>query len=341
MIDLRSDTVTKPTPEMRKAMAQAEVGDDVYNEDTTVHRLQEKAAALLGKEAALFVPSGTMANQISIRLHARPGDEIIVDENSHVFLFEGGAAAALSGVQTQCLSGNRGILNVDMIKNAIRGKDDHFPRTQLIALENTHNRGGGSIYPIETIREIRKLALSLKIPMHLDGARLMNAVVASGVSAEEYSGNFETVSLCLSKGLGAPVGSLVCSDRARIAELRRYRKIFGGGMRQVGVLAAAGLYALEHNIERLDEDHQSAKKLGSCLSDLRGVQVSEIETNIVIFDVSGLKRNSSEVQSALKAEGLLVGAINLTSLRAVTHLDATGAPIDAACASFQKVLSAF
>jgi threonine aldolase len=249
MIDLRSDTVTKPSPAMREAMAHAEVGDDVFGEDPTVNRLQDVAARLVGKEAALFVPSGTMANQLAVHLHTNPGDEMIVEGGSHVVRYESGAAAALSGVQTCWLSGARGILEPEQIEAAIRPPDYHNPPTTLISLENTHNRGGGAIYPLATIGAIRKIAEARRIAMHLDGARLFNAVVATGIAAADYARSFETVSFCLSKGLGAPVGSVICSDGGRIGKLRRLRKMFGGGMRQAGIVAAAGLYALEHNIE--------------------------------------------------------------------------------------------
>jgi len=274
MIDLRSDTVTKPSPAMREAMAQAEVGDDVFGEDPTVNRLQEVAARLLGKEAALFVPSGTMGNQLCVRLHTRPGDEIIVEAGAHVVRYESGAAAGLSGVQTHWLPGTRGILEADQIEAAIRPPDYHNPPTTLICLENTHNRGGGTIYPLETTKAIRKVAEARGIAMHLDGARLFNAVVVTGVPAAEYARHFETVTFCLSKGLGAPVGSLICADRERVVKLRRLRKMFGGGMRQAGILAAAGLYALEHNIARLAEDHAHAKRLAEALA---GIKVPDAE----------------------------------------------------------------
>ena len=341
MIDLRSDTVTKPSAAMRQAMAQAEVGDDVFGEDPTVNRLQEAAARLLGKEAALFVPSGTMANQLSVRLHTKPGDEIIVEAGAHVVRYESGAAAGLSGVQTCWLAGSRGILQAEQIEAAIRPADYHNPPTALISLENTHNRGGGVIYPLPTILAIRKVAETHGIAMHLDGARLFNAVVATGVSAAEYARHFETVSFCLSKGLGAPVGSLLCSDARRIAQLRRLRKMFGGGMRQAGILAAAGLYALEHNIDRLAEDHTHAWKLARTLANLPGVGIKpdEVDTNIVIFDVTETHRQAEEVMAALKAESLLVVALGRTTLRAVTHFDVSVDQIDQVRAIFEKVFT--
>ena len=343
MIDLRSDTVTKPSAAMREVMAAAEVGDDVFGEDPTVNRLQETAARLLGKEAALFVPSGTMANQLAVRLHTRPGDEIIVEAGAHVVRYESGAAAGLSGVQTCWLPGTRGILQPEQIEAAIRPPDYHNPPTTLICLENTHNRGGGTVYPLDTIAAIRKVAGARGIAMHLDGARLFNAVVATGIPAAEYARHFETVSFCLSKGLGAPVGSLIGADRERVVKLRRLRKMFGGGMRQAGILAAAGLYALEHNIARLAEDHVHAKKLAAALAGLPGVRINpdHVETNIVVFDIGETRRTADEVLAALKAGGLLLVPFSATTLRAVTHLDVSRDQIEQACAILKKVFAGY
>ena len=244
-IDLRSDTVTKPTPEMRKAMAKAEVGDDVFGEDPTINALQDKVAGILGKEKAIFVPSGTMANQLAIKAHTQPGDEVILEATSHPYNFEGGAGAVLSGVQFYCLNGLRGIVEASQVEAAIRPLDHHFPVTRLVCLENTHNRGGGSIYPLKTLAEVSRLARSKNLSIHLDGARLWNASVASGIKPKEYARWADSVSVCLSKGLGAPVGSLVAGSAVFIDRVHRFRKMFGGGMRQAGILAAAGLYALE------------------------------------------------------------------------------------------------
>ena len=339
MIDLRSDTVTKPSDAMREAMGHAEVGDDVFGEDPTVNRLQDVAAGLVGKEAALFVPSGTMANQLAVRVHTQPGDEMIVEAGAHVVRYESGAAAALSGVQTCWLNGTRGILQPEQIEMAVRTADYHNPPTTLISLENTHNRGGGTIYPLDTIAAIRKIAESRRIAMHLDGARLFNAVIATGIPAADYARHFETVSFCLSKGLGAPVGSLLCADAGRITKLRRLRKMFGGGMRQAGILAAAGLYALEHNIARLGEDHRHAKQLADALVNLPGIRIvpEHVETNIVVFDISETGRTATEVLGRLKAEGVLLVAFGGTTLRAVTHLDISQADVHHACAIFKKV----
>jgi len=341
MIDLRSDTVTQPSPAMREAMARAPVGDDVYGEDPTVNRLQEMAAALLGKAAALFVPSGIMANQLSIRVQTQPGDEVIVDSRSHIVRYEHGAAAALAGVQLHWVTGDRGILEPEQVEAAIRPKDPYTIPTTLICLENTHNSGGGSIYPLSKIERIRIIAVARGIPMHLDGARLFNAVVATGVSAAEYARHFATVSFCLSKGLGAPVGSLIASDRSTVEKLRRFRRMYGGGMRQAGILAAAGIYALEHNVSRLQEDHDHARVLANALKKIPTVSVepAQVETNIIVFDVLSPRRSPADILADLKKEGVLVNAVGGTTFRAVTHLDVTSKDIEEAGQIFATVLS--
>jgi threonine aldolase len=339
-IDLRSDTVTRPTPAMRKAMAEAEVGDDVFGEDPTVNTLQEKVANLLGKEAALFVPSGTMANQLSIKSHTQPGDEVIIESSSHPYNFEGGAGAALSGVQFQCLKGVRGILEASQIEEAVRPADHHFAVTRLVCFENTHNRGGGSIYPVEKMTEIYRLAKSKGLFVHLDGARLWNASVATGIKPNEYAQWADSVSVCLSKGLGAPIGSLVAGSKPFIDRVHRFRKMFGGGMRQVGIIAAAGIYALEHHFERLKEDHQNAKRLGVGLKEFKGVSIDprHVETNIVIFDVANAGMMASQVAEAMKKEGVLIHAFGKTQIRLVTHLDVSAEDIEKTLKSFERVL---
>jgi|CXWL01.1.fsa_nt_gi threonine aldolase len=331
-IDLRSDTVTKPTPAMREAMACAPVGDDVYGEDPTVNQLQSMAAALLGKEAALFVPSGIMANQLAIRVQTQPGDEVIVEARSHIVRYEHGAAAALAGVQLHMVPTARGLLTADHIAAAIRPKDPYSLRTALICLENTHNSGGGTVYPLETIHHIRTVALKQGIPMHLDGARLFHAVTASGVSARDYAQHFETVSFCLSKGLGAPIGSLIVSDASTIQKLRPLRRMYGGGMRQAGIVAAAGLYALTHHLDRLTEDHVHARRLAQLLSLIPGVSIdpSQVETNIVIFDLPNLTQPAGDMVSALREAGVLLNPVGPRSFRAVTHLDVSAADIERA-----------
>jgi threonine aldolase len=340
LIDLRSDTVTKPTPAMRKAMAEAEVGDDVFGEDPTVNALQGKVAKLLGKEAALFVPSGTMANQLSIKSHTQPGDEVIIEASSHPYNFEGGAGAALSGIQFNCLKGFRGILDASQIEEAIRPADHHFPVTRLVCLENTHNRGGGSIYPPEKMAEIYRLTKSRGLVLHLDGARLWNASVATGTKPYECAQWSDSVSVCLSKGLGAPIGSLVAGSQPFIHRVHRFRKMFGGGMRQVGIIAAAGIYALDHHFERLKEDHQNAKRLAVGLKEFKGVSIDpkHVETNIVIFDVADTGMTALQVAEAMRKEGVLIHAFGKTQIRLVTHLDVNSEDIEKVLKAFAKTL---
>ncbi|MXX10178.1 MAG: low-specificity L-threonine aldolase [Nitrospira sp. SB0677_bin_15] len=341
MIDLRSDTVTKPTPGMRAAMAQAEVGDDVYGEDPTVNALEAKAACVLGKDAALFVPTGVMANQLCLRLHTRPGDEVLVEGTAHIIRYEGGAASALSQVQLCCIDGDRGLLTADSVLAAIRPQDVHNPPTTLLCLEQTHNFGGGSVYPLSVIREITKLAGDQGLALHLDGARLFNASVATGVSVVEFAQPFDTVSFCLSKGLGAPVGSLITSTKDRIAKLRRLRKMFGGGMRQAGILAAAGLYALEHHVTRLQEDHENAKSFALQLQQIPTVYVEpdHVETNIVVFEVVRSDRSTQELLHAFREAGVLLNAIGDHLFRAVTHLDVSNADVEQATHKISSVLA--
>jgi len=339
-VDLRSDTVTKPTLEMRKAMAEAEVGDDVYGEDPTANALQEKVANILGKEAAIFVPSGTMANQLAIKSHTQPGDEVIIETTSHPYNFEGGSAAALSGVQFHCVNGNRGILDPAQIEAAIRPSDHHFAFSRLVCLENTHNRGGGAIYPLEKMRDIYTLAKAKGLMVHLDGARLWNASVATKIKLSDYAQCADSVSVCLSKGLGAPVGSLVAGSISFIDRVHRFRKMFGGGMRQGGIVAAAGLYALDRHFERLKDDHENAKRLAVGLKELRGVSIrpEQVETNIVLFDVADSGKTSFELGNSLKEKNILIHAVNKTQIRLVTHLDVNREDIEIALVAFGSVL---
>jgi threonine aldolase len=322
-IDLRSDTVTKPTPAMRQAMATAEVGDDVFGEDPTVNQLQEKVAKLLGKEAALFVPSGTMGNQLCIKAQTSPGDEVICEQGAHFLHYEGGALGLLSGVQPRLLTGASGILTAEQIEDAIRPAIYYYPKTRLIALENTHNLAGGVVYPIAEIRRIHEMAKRYDLKMHLDGARLWNASIASGIPPHEYSRFFDSVSVCLSKGLGAPAGSVVAGTAEFIAQARRLRKIFGGGMRQAGILAAAGIHALDHHLERLADDHANARRLAENLSTIDGVRIDleTVQTNIVIMDIAATKKTPAAAVEKLAREGVLVAPFGKTTLRAVTHLD--------------------
>lgn len=341
IIDLRSDTVTKPTEAMREAMARAEVGDDVYGEDPTVNRLQEMVAGLLGKKAALFVPSGTMANQLAIRIQTQPGQEVIAESKAHIVRYEQGAAGALAGVQLHWVTGDRGIMGPEHIEAAIRPKDQHSIQTALICLENTHNAGGGTIYPLSTIERIRAVASAHGVPMHLDGARLFNAVAATTLPPAAYAQHFETVSVCLSKGLGAPAGSLLLTnDPALIDKARRFRRMYGGAMRQAGILAAAGIYALEHHIGRLKDDHDNAKRLARKLQQIPAVTINpqHVESNIIIFDIIGHRLCPSELVAALRREHVLINAVGGTSFRAVTHLDVSPRQIDAAADAFARIL---
>lgn len=341
MIDLRSDTVTKPTAGMRQAMALAEVGDDVYGEDPTVNRLETMAATLLGKEAGMFVPTGVMGNQLSIRLHTQPGDEVIVEASAHILRYEGGSASSLSGVQLCPVLGRRGLLSPEAVEAAIRRPDLHTPSTTLLCLEQTHNVGGGSVYSLEKMHQLTDLGRRHGLALHLDGARLFNAAVATGVSVAEYAAAFDTVSFCLSKGLGAPVGSMVVSDAARIHRLRRLRKVFGGGMRQVGILAAAGLYALEHHISRLAEDHANARHLAQLLHSIPGVvvEVESVETNMVMFHVPQSSKSTEQVLGDCREAGVLLNAVGDRSFRAVTHLDVSREDMDAAGKAFARVFA--
>ena len=341
IIDLRSDTVTKPTEAMREAMARAEVGDDVYGEDPTVNRLQEMVAGLLGKKAALFVPSGTMANQLAIRIQTQPGQEVIAESKAHIVRYEQGAAGALAGVQLHWVTGDRGIMGPEHIEAASRPKDQHSIQTALICLENTHNAGGGTIYPLSTIERIRAVASAHGVPMHLDGARLFNAVAATTLPPAAYAQHFETVSVCLSKGLGAPAGSLLLTnDPALIDKARRFRRMYGGAMRQAGILAAAGIYALEHHIGRLKDDHDNAKRLARKLQQIPAVTINpqHVESNIIIFDIIGHRLCPSELVAALRREHVLINAVGGTSFRAVTHLDVSTRQIDAAADAFARIL---
>jgi threonine aldolase len=341
-LDFRSDTVTRPTAGMRAAMAAAEVGDDVFGDDPTVLRLQDRVADLLGKEAALLVPSGTMANLIGVRLHCRPGDELICEASCHVYLYEQGGYAQINGVAVRPVEGRHGVIGLDQVEGLVRADDPHFPRTRLLALENTHNRGGGRIQPYETVETLCRWAAGRGLRTHLDGARLMNAVVATGIAAPRWAQHFDTVSICFSKGLGAPVGSAVAGPRDLIAEARRHRKLLGGGMRQAGVLAAAALYALDHHIDRLAEDHANARRLAAGVRQIAGLRLEPdvVETNMVFFRVDPQWGTAVEFCGRLKERGLLMIATGPATLRAVTHLDVGRAEVDRAIAILADVAGA-
>ena len=331
-IDLRSDTVTQPTAEMRRAMAQAEVGDDVYGEDPTVNRLQEVAAALLGKEAALFFPSGTMANQAAVLAHTERGQEVLVEAEAHIYYYEVGGLAVLAGCQPRTFSAPDGVPDPEVVRAAIRPANIHFPQPALLCLENTHNRHGGTVMDAARTAALAAVAREYGLAVHLDGARLFNAAVALGVEARELAAPVDSVMISLSKGLAAPAGSLLMGSRSFIERARRYRKLLGGGMRQVGILAAAGLVALERMIERLAEDHEHARLLALGLAGLPGLKVdpARVQTNIVMVDVSGTGRPAPAVAAAWAEHGVLVNAVDARRLRCVTHKDIARADIDAA-----------
>jgi threonine aldolase len=331
-IDLRSDTVTRPTPAMRQAMVNAEVGDDVYGEDPTINRLQETAAVLLGAEAALFVPSGTMANQASLRALTRPGDLVLAGADAHILKYEAGAPAALSGVHVQTIGGG-GLFDGSDVRGAVTPDECHFPPTRAVCVENTHNCSGGRVFPLAQLTDVARTARDLGLVLHLDGARLWNAVVATGISVTTWAEPFDTVSFCLSKGLGAPVGSLVCGSAETIRSVHRARKLLGGGMRQAGIVAAAGLYALEHNISRLAEDHAHARRFAAGMEKL-GFRVDPApETNMVMFEVA----DTMAFLRATRERDLLINPVAEGRFRAVTHLDVSTRDVDDALGIVEEI----
>jgi threonine aldolase len=332
LIDLRSDTVTRPTQVMRRAIAEAEVGDDVFGEDPTVDRLEEYVAELLGKEAALYCPSGTMTNQIGVHVATKRGDEVVLHEAAHIFSYEAGAPALLSGVQVRPVPGEGGIIAPEALRAAVRPENVHFPRPKLLCLENTHNVAGGKIFPLEEFATVASEARELGLKVHLDGARLFNAQIATGISAREWCEHADTVSVCSSKGLGAPVGSLLAGDEEVIREARRARKAFGGGMRQAGVIAVASLYAFEHHVERLAEDHERAKRLAVGL-DEAGYRVEPPETNIVLVEVG----DADGFLWTLAGEGVRATRRSKNTIRFVTHLDVGDEEIDAAVGAASRL----
>lgn len=336
-INLYSDTQTRPTPAMRQFMSQAEVGDEQLREDPTVNRLVERVGELLGKEAAIFLPSGTMCNAIAFRVHCRPGDEIIMDRTAHPWHFETGGPAALSGALIQPLDGQRGIFSAEQVVAAIRPTDNHSPRSRVVSVEQTTNMGGGAIWPLATIQAVCAAAKQHGLACHMDGARLMNAVVASGVPAREYAAPFDSVWIDFSKGLGAPVGAALAGSPEFIRSAWRWKHQFGGAMRQAGIIAAGALYALEHHVERLAEDHANAHSLTRGLAEIDGLTVEPVETNIVFFDVAGLGLSAEAFNQAAVAFGLRFSVSGPTRLRAVTHLDVSSAQIEEAVEIVRKV----
>ena len=320
IIDLRSDTITQPTQAMREAIAAAPVGDDVLGDDPTVRALEEYVAEILGKEAAIFMPSGTMTNQVALRAHTEPGDEVILESQAHIYYYEAGAPAALSGIMCRLIKGRQGIFTAADLVEVLRPIDQHFPRTKLVCLENTHNRGGGRIYPHSEIQAIAQTCQIQGLNLHLDGARLWNACAATNISEAEYTQEFDTVSVCFSKGLGAPVGSALAGSREFVARSRRLRKMFGGGMRQAGLLAAGALYALQNHRERLKDDHINAKVFAEELNQIQGIEVipEQVQTNIVIFHTSVMLAQT--LAERLLEKGVAILPIGPNSLRAVTNL---------------------
>ncbi|MDZ5473851.1 GntG family PLP-dependent aldolase [Bacillus sp. 31A1R] len=342
MIDLRSDTITKPTEAMRKAAYEAEVGDDVYGEDPSVKKLEETAAALLGKDDALFVTSGTQGNQIAVLTHCRPSNEILLEENSHIFYYESGAVAALAGVQTRTIAGNRGAINPLDLEAYIRADDQHFPETGLICLENTHNRAGGAVIPVENMAAIYEIAKRHQIPVHVDGARLFNAAAATNRPLTDFTEQCDTVQVCLSKGLGAPVGSILAGPKDFIANARKWRKRLGGGLRQVGIIAAPAYIALTEMRNRLTEDHNHAKIFAEGMGNITGLKVvNEVETNIVVVDVSGLNTTSDEFVDQLRQVGVQAVTFGRTLVRFTTHFDVSKDDILKALSGINLVVSSF
>lgn len=337
-IDLYSDTSTCPTPEMRQFIAMAEVGDEQKQEDPTVNQLVKMVCQLLGKEDAIYLPSGTMCNQIAFRVYCRPGDEIIMDDTAHTRHYETGGPAALSGASIYPVQGKRGIFSVDQLEAAVRPVSNHFPRSRVVLIEQTSNLGGGSVWPLETLREVCALAKKRGLARHMDGARLFNAVVATGISAKEYADNVDSVWVDFSKGLGAPVGAVLAGSKAFIHDAWRWKHQFGGAMRQAGIIAAGAVYALRHHIMRLAEDNANAHTLAQGLAEIHGIKVEPVETNIVFFDVSGLGLTDTKFNDLLMEHGVQVTTMGNARVRAVTHLDVSRAQIEEALDIIRKVV---
>lgn len=339
-IDLRSDTKTKPTPEMLQAMMTAELGDDMNAEDPTVNRLEAMICEMLGMEAAVFACSGTQSNQMGVRAHCLPGDELLIHELGHIAMFEGGGPAILSGVSCRTLSGEKGMLALENVRGKIRADDQHLCRTRLLCVENTTNAGGGHYYPLDQLTEICDWAHENGLKTHMDGARVFNATVAGGYSIAEVCKPLDTISICFSKGLGCPMGSILAGPKEEIAKARRSRKVFGGALRQAGIVAAACIYALENNIERLQEDHDNARFLAEQLAGIDGISINpaETETNLVFFDITPEHGNAMQLSAALKELGVGIGAMGETRLRACTHLDITREQIEQVAPIVQKAL---
>lgn len=340
MIDLSSDTVTKPSAPMLAAMMKASVGDDQRQEDPSVNTLQEKAANLLGKQEAIFLPSATMANEIALKVHTQPGDEAIVERSSHFVTSEAGGPAFLSGVMLHMVTGTRGIFVPQQVEAGIRRDDPHCPRSRVVCVEQTSNRGGGSVWPLEALRGVVEVAHKHKLGTHMDGSRLMNAVVASGTTAREQAEGYDSVTFCLTKGLGCPIGALLAGDREFIRQARRYKHLFGGAMRQAGIVAAAGTYALDYNVERLHEDHENAKILAKLIAGLPNIEINakDVETNLIYFDVAQTGLSGSDFVARLLAKNVRVtSSAGPTLIRAVTHLDVSRADVEEAARIIAEV----
>ncbi|MGB9678848.1 MAG: low-specificity L-threonine aldolase [Thermoanaerobacteraceae bacterium] len=339
-IDLRSDTVTIPTDEMRKAMYKAEVGDDVYREDPTIIKLEEMAAEMFGKEAALLVTSGTQGNQVSVMTHTHPGQEIIVEENSHIITYEVGGIGYLSGVQTKALKSNKGVLNPADVEKAIRHEDIHYPKTSLICLENTHNRAGGTVTPVEIMKEIYEIAKNHDLPVHLDGARIFNAATYLNTNVKEIAKYADSIMFCLSKGLCAPIGSVIVGKKDFIERARKYRKMLGGGMRQAGFIAAAGIIALEKMTNRLQEDHDNARFLAEGLINIPGIDldIETVQTNIIMTNISGTGMTGKELALKLKEYDIIINGGNDSSVRFVTHYYITKKDIEKTIKAIEKIV---
>jgi len=342
-IDLRSDTVTKPSPAMREVINSAVVGDDVFGDDPTVNKLQDTVATLFGREAGLFVPSGSMGNLISVKTHTVPGDEIICEESCHVLNYEAGSFAAVGGLVAHTFRGKHGVFTCDEIKPYIKKLSLHTPATKVIALENTHNHAGGTVFPLDEIKKIHKLAKENDIKMHLDGARIWNAHIATGIAFSEYAKYFDSISCCFSKGLGAPIGSMIIGDTDFIDKARRFRKMFGGAMRQVGIIASAALYGVENNIPRMADDHKNANHLAQELAQIKGIDIDleSVQSNIVIMNIASTGKIVADVLNALKSENVLAVQFGSTKIRCVTHLDVSSDNIHIAIEKFKQVFDSW
>ena len=338
-IDLRSDTVTRPSKAMREAMANAEVGDDVFGEDPTVNKLQETVSALLEKESALFVPSGCMSNQLALKAHTEMGDEVIMEQDAHMFNYETAAPSIMSAVQVKTIPGVRGVFRAEDLPPHIRPAIYYMPRTRVICVENTHNRAGGTIFPIDEIKKISAFCKGQGIFFHLDGARLWNASVASGIPMKEWAQYFDSVSVCFSKGLGAPVGSALCGSKEFVTKAHKWRKVFGGGMRQSGIIAAGALYAVQNNVARLKEDHEKAKYFSQEISKIKSFEIDleSVQTNIVLVDVRKTGKTPQEIIAVAKDQGILISAGTFTKFRALMHLDVSMEHVKFAAEKFKQL----